>query len=134
MTPVYDRLKARGAVFGAAFGLEHALWFAPKGTEAREDVTYRRSNAHGPVGDECRAVRNAVALSEISNFAKYEVTGPGAGAWLDRILANKVPREDRLTLSPMLNDNGRLIGDFTVGNAGRERQSCAGACSRRPGR
>src|SRR5213082_3034135 len=121
MTSVYDRLKARGAVFGAAFGLEYPLWFAPKGAEAREDVTYRRSNAHGPVGDECRAVRDAVGLSEISSFAKYEVTGPGAGAWLDRILANKVPREGRLTLSPMLNDNGRLIGDFTVGNAGRER-------------
>ena len=121
MTPVYDRLKARGAIFGAAYGLEHALWFAPKGTEAREDVTYRRSNAHGPVGDECRAVRNAVGLSEISSFAKYEVTGPGAGAWLEWILANKLPREGRLTLSPMLNDNGRLIGDFTVGNAGRDR-------------
>ena len=121
MTPVYDRLKARGAIFGAAYGLEHALWFAPQGTEAREDVTYRRSNAHGPVGDECRAVRNAVGLSEISSFAKYEVTGPGAGAWLERILANKLPREGRLTLSPMLNDNGRLIGDFTVGNAGRDR-------------
>jgi dimethylglycine dehydrogenase len=121
MTPVFDRLKAKGAVFGAAFGLEHALWFAPTGTEAREDVTYRRSNAHGPVSDECRAVRNAVGLSEISSFAKYEVTGPGAGAWLERILANKLPREGRLTLSPMLNDNGRLIGDFTVGNAGRDR-------------
>ena len=121
MTPVYDRLKARGAIFGAAYGLEHALWFAPKGTEAREDVTYRRSNAHGPVGDECRAVRNAVGLSEISSFAKYEVTGPGAGTWLERILANKLPREGRLTLSPMLNDNGKLIGDFTVGNAGRNR-------------
>jgi len=121
MTPVYDRLKARGAIFGAAYGLEHALWFAPKGTEAREDVTYRRSNAHGPVGDECRAVRNAVGLSEISSFAKYEVTGPGAGTWLERILANKLPPEGRLTLSPMLNDNGRLIGDFTVGNAGRDR-------------
>ena len=47
MTPVYDRLKAKGAVFGAAFGLEHALWFAPPGVEAREDVTYRRSNAQG---------------------------------------------------------------------------------------
>jgi len=121
MTPVYDRLKARGGVFGAAFGLEYPLWFAPNGAEAREDVTYRRSNAHGPVGDECRAVRNAVGLSEISSFAKYEVSGPGAGAWLERMLANKLPREGRLTLSPMLNDNGKLIGDFTVGNAGRDR-------------
>jgi dimethylglycine dehydrogenase len=121
MTPVYDRLKARGAVFGAAFGLEHALWFAPKDSEAREDVTYRRSNAHGPVGEECRAVRSAVGLSDISSFAKYEVSGPGAGGWLERILANKLPREGRLTLSPMLNDSGRLIGDFTVGNAGGNR-------------
>jgi dimethylglycine dehydrogenase len=122
MTPVYDRLKARGAVFGAAFGLEHALWFAPAGnkpgTEPREDITYRRSNAHGPVGDECRAVRNAVGLLEISTFARYEVKGPGAATWLDGLLANRLPREGRLLLSPMLNDNGKLIGDFTVANAG----------------
>ena len=119
MTPIYDRLKAQGAVFGAAFGLEHALWFAPRGTEARESITYRRSNAHDPVGDECRAVRSAVGLLESSSFAKYDVTGPGAGAWLGHILANRLPREGRLTLSPMLNDNGRLIGDFTVANSGR---------------
>ncbi|HEX8013052.1 MAG TPA: FAD-dependent oxidoreductase [Casimicrobiaceae bacterium] len=121
MTPVYDRLKARGAVFGASYGLEHALWFAPEGAAAREDVTYRRSNAHGPVGAECRAVRNAVGLTEISTFAKYEVVGSGAEAWLDRLLANRLPREGRLALSPMLNDNGRLIGDFTVANTGRDR-------------
>jgi dimethylglycine dehydrogenase len=121
MTPVYDRLKAQGAVFGAAFGLEHALWFAPPGTEACEDVTYRRSNAHGPVGDECRAVRNAVGLIETASFAKYEMTGPAAGGWLERILANRLPREGRLTLSPMLNNEGKLIGDFTVANVGRGR-------------
>ena len=121
MTPVYDRLKARGAVFGAAFGLEHALWFAPNGVEPVEDVTYRRSNAHGPVGDECRAVRNAVGLLETASFAKYEVTGPGAGAWLERVLANRLPRAGRLTLSPMLNDEGKLIGDFTVANPGSGR-------------
>ena len=121
MTPIYERLAAKGAVFGAAFGLEHALWFAPPGTEAREDVTYRRSNAHGPVGEECRAVRERVGLIETSSFAKYEVTGPGTGAWLERTLANRLPREGRLTLSPMLNDQGKLIGDFTVANAGRGR-------------
>ena len=121
MTPVYDRLKARGAVFGAAFGLEHALWFAPTGVKPVEDVTYRRSNAHGPVGDECRAVRNAVGLLETASFAKYEVTGPGAGAWLERVLANRLPRAGRLTLSPMLNDEGKLIGDFTVANPGSGR-------------
>jgi dimethylglycine dehydrogenase len=121
MTPVYDRLKARGAVFGAGFGLEHALWFAADDTEAREDVTYRRSNAHGPVGDECRAVRNAVGLLEISTFSRYEAAGPAVGAWLDRMLANRLPREGRLGLSPMLNEHGKLIGDFTVANLGGDR-------------
>jgi dimethylglycine dehydrogenase len=117
-TPVYERMKARGAVYGAAYGLEYPLWFAPEGVEPREDVTYRRSNAHVPVRDECRGVRERVGISEISTFSRYEVRGPGAAAWLDAVLANKLPREGRLTLSPMLNDEGRLIGDFTVANAG----------------
>src|SRR5499427_5217641 len=118
MTPVYDRLAAKGAVFGAAFGLEHALWFAPPRSEAREDVTYRRSNAHEPVGEECRAVRERVGLSETSSFAKYEVRGASAAAWLTRMFANRLPREGRLTLSPLLNEKGKLIGDFTIANAG----------------
>jgi dimethylglycine dehydrogenase len=121
MTPVYDRLAAKGAVFGAAFGLEHALWYAPAGTEAREEVTYRRSNAHAPVGEECRAVRERVGLSETSSFAKYLVTGGGAADWLARMFANRLPREGRLTLSPLLNDGGKLIGDFTIANAGEGR-------------
>ncbi len=121
MTPVYDRLKARGAVFGVAFGIEHALWFAPVGTAPVEDVTYRRSNAHAPVAAECRAVRSAVGLLEISTFSRYEVTGPGAEAWLNHVLANKPPRVGRMTLSPMLNQRGKLIGDFTVANAGNGR-------------
>lgn len=121
VTPAYERLKARGAVFGSSYGLEHALWFAPQGTPAREEVTYRRSNAHGPVGEECRGVRNRVGLLEIATFARYEVAGSDAAAWLDRLLANRLPRAGRLTLSPMLNDNGTLIGDFTVADTGRDR-------------
>ena len=121
ITPVYERLQAQGAVFGASFGLEHALWFAPPGTPPLEEVTYRRSNAHDPVGAECRAVRSAVGLLEIATFSRYEISGPEAGTWLDGILANRMPREGRLTLAPMLNDKGGLIGDFTVANAGGDR-------------
>lgn len=121
MTPAHDRLKARGAVFGTSYGLEHALWFAPAGTEAHEDVSYRRSNAHVPVGDECRAVRNGVGVLEIATFSRYEVSGEGASTWLNRMLANKIPREGRMTLSPMLNNEGKLIGDFTVARVGANR-------------
>ena len=120
-TAIHDRLKAGGAVFGAAYGLEHALWFAPKGEEAVEIPTFRRSNAFGPTGEECRAVRESVGLIEISNFAKYEVSGPGAQAWLSHLLANRMPETGSMLLSPMLNPSGRLIGDFTVGKLADER-------------
>jgi dimethylglycine dehydrogenase len=117
-TPIYGRLKAQGAVFGAGFGLEYPLWYAPEGTAPVEDVTYRRSNAHGPVGEECRAVRSAVGLLEAATYSRYEVSGPGARDWIGRTLAGRLPAPGKLALSPMLNGNGKLIGDFTVANAG----------------
>jgi len=120
-TPVYDRLKAAGAVFGVSFGLEHALWFARDGMKPEEDVTFRRSNAHAVVGAECQAVRTGAGLMEISTYAKYEVTGAGAEAWLSHLLAARMPEQGRLALSPMLNPNGKLIGDFTVAKAAPER-------------
>jgi dimethylglycine dehydrogenase len=113
-TPIYDRLQTHGAVFGASYGLEHALWFAPKGADRVETVTFRRSNAHAPVAEECRAVRSAVAIMETSAYAKYHITGRDAAAFLSRVLANVLPAEGRMRLSPMLNAAGRLIGDFTV--------------------
>ncbi len=120
-TPIYDRLKAAGAVFGVSFGLEQALWFAPEGTEALEQVTFGRSNAFGPVGEECRRVREAVGLIETSSFAKYEVSGPAAAAYLDHILAAKLPAVGRIRLAPMLNQRGKLIGDFTLARIEDER-------------
>ncbi|MBI1773852.1 MAG: GcvT family protein [Proteobacteria bacterium] len=121
MTPLYDRLQAERAVFGVSFGLENALWFAPKDMEPVETITFGRSNAHAAVGAECQAVRNAVGVIETATFARYEVTGSGAEAWLSRVMAGRIPEEGRLALTPMLNDKGRLIGDFTIGRLGPER-------------
>jgi dimethylglycine dehydrogenase len=120
-TPVYDRLRAAGAVFGANFGLEVALWYAPKGIEPVETPTYRRSNAFPIVREECHAVRNAVGLMEISGFGKYEILGPDAGAWLDRLLAGRVPAQGRMTLAPMLNEQGRIMGDFSLARLAEDR-------------
>ncbi len=119
-TPVYERFKAQNAVFGAGYGLETPLWFAPEGAEPLETPSYRRSNAFEPVKAECHAVREAVGLIETSGFAKYEVSGAGAEGWLGEILANRMPRQGRIVLSPMLNHEGKLIGDFTVAKAGPE--------------
>jgi dimethylglycine dehydrogenase len=120
-TPIYDRLKAANAVFGDYWGLEHALWFAPRDTEPVEDITFRRSNAHAHVAEECKAVRTAVGLLEISTYGKFEVCGAGAEAWLTRLMANRLPRVGRIALSPMLNQRGKLIGDFTIARVAAER-------------
>jgi dimethylglycine dehydrogenase len=113
-SPIYDRLLIAGAVMGANFGLEHALWFAPPGVAPTETPTYRRSEAFPIVGAECRAVRETVGLYETSNYGKYEVTGRGARAWLDRVFASRIPQPNRLRLAPMLNAAGRIVGDLSI--------------------
>jgi dimethylglycine dehydrogenase len=80
-------VEAKRAGIRRAYGLEHPAVVRAASDDPSEDVTYRRSNAHEPVGDECRAVRSGVGLLEISTFGRYEVDGPGAGAWLDGLLA-----------------------------------------------
>ncbi|MFK7916937.1 MAG: FAD-dependent oxidoreductase [Ilumatobacter sp.] len=113
-SPIYDRLDSFNAVWGASYGLEVPLWFQTDG-KAEETVTFRRSNAFDVVGDEVAAVRNGVGIFETTGYAKYEVTGTGARAWLDGLLANNMPTPGRLALTPMLNRNAKIIGDFTVG-------------------
>ncbi len=126
-TPIYNRLKEQGAVFGANFGLESALWFAPKGVEPMETPTYRRSNAMPYVKAECDAVRNTVGLYESSNYGKYEVTGKGARGWLDRVFACRIPKPGRMGIAPMLNRKARIIGDLSIACLAEDRYLIIGS-------
>ena len=119
-TPIYDRLTDANAVWGASYGLEHALWFQEPGLPPVEEVTFRRSNAWDQVAAEVAAVRERVGLTEISNFAKYRVRGPGSEAWLSSLLTNRMPKVGRIALTAMLNEAGRIVGEFTVARAGDE--------------
>lgn len=118
-SPMYDKWLSMGAVMGDSWGLESPLWFAPPGI--KDEFSFHRSTDFEHVLEECRAVREAVGISETTSFAKYAVTGSGAEQWLSYLLANKMPRQGRMVLSPMLNHAGRLIGDFTVAKAGQDR-------------
>ncbi len=120
-TPLYDTMIAQGAVMGDSWGMETPLWFAPQGTEAKDIVSFRRSNDFEPIKAECRAVREAVGVTEIANFAKYEITGPGAEQWLLQMMTNTMPRQGRIMLTPMLNPQGKIIGDFTIAKAAEDR-------------
>ncbi|MEM6464321.1 MAG: FAD-dependent oxidoreductase [Pseudomonadota bacterium] len=121
-TPLYDiMVRDNNAVMGDTWGLETPLWFAPEGTEARDILSFHRSNDFEHVGNEVRCVRERVGVTEIANFAKYEVTGEGAAGWLSRLMTNTMPKTGRIVLTPMLNHNGKLIGDFTIAKAADDR-------------
>ncbi len=113
-SPIHGRLESANAVWGASYGLETALWFQRPSLDPVEEVTLRRSNAFDVVAEEVEAVRSAVGLIETTGFAKYEVAGADARSWLEHLLPNSMPLPGRLVLSPMLNPEGKLIGDFTV--------------------
>ena len=121
-TPLYDVMKDQNhAVMGDTWGLETPLWFAPSNDEAHDVLSFHHSNDFEHIAAEVASVRNSVGITEISNFAKYEFTGAGAEAFLDHLMTNTMPKEGRIVLTPMLNENGKLIGDFTIAKAGPER-------------
>jgi dimethylglycine dehydrogenase len=124
-TPIYDLLSAKGAQWGVAYGLEVPLWYAPEGV--KDEFSWRRSTDFAHVANEVRTVREGIGMSEISSFAKYRVKGTGAEAWLDRMLACKLPKPGRMTLAPMLKGDGKLIGDFSLANLGNGEWFIAGS-------
>ena len=113
-TPMYDIFSEMGAVWGHQYGLEVPNYFAQGDEPTFEPPSFRRSDAFEATAREVRAVRSSVGINETHNFGKYAVTGPNARAWLDRIMAGRVPAPGRVALTPMLSPNGKLIGDFTI--------------------
>ncbi|MGX0978018.1 dimethylglycine dehydrogenase [Roseovarius sp. MBR-51] len=113
-TPMYDIFDSMGAVWGAQYGLEVVNYFATGDEPRYETPSFRRSNAWEATAREVKAVREAVGINEVHNFGKYLVSGPNARDWLDRIMAGRIPKPGRLSLTPMLSPKGRLWGDFTV--------------------
>ncbi|MGV6805546.1 MAG: GcvT family protein [Ruegeria sp.] len=113
-TPMYEIFSELGAVWGQQYGLEVPNYFAQQDEPAFETPSFRRSDAFDATGREVRAVRERVGINEVHNFGKYRISGAGARDWLDRIMAGRIPKPGRLSLTPMLSPKGKLIGDFTV--------------------
>ena len=114
-SPVYDKVDAMGAVWGQRYGWERANWFAPRGVERRDRWSFRRTNYFEHVGNEVRLMREKVGIIDLTPFSKFEVTGPGAEAWLDSLVANKVPTKvGRMALSHALTKKGGIRSEFTI--------------------
>ena len=145
-SPCYDRMKALGAVFGSVYGWERPNWFAPEGygfdpseierpdvitkenhapvadgDKVKELWSFRRSNYFEHVGNEVKNVAENAGLLDMTAFAKYMVTGPGAADWLDSILANRIPKTiGRVGLCHLLTSQGGVRSEFTVYKTGDE--------------
>jgi dimethylglycine dehydrogenase len=112
--PIYDVQTKMGAVFGLNAGWEHPLWFAAE-PGATDTNGFTRQNWWAPVGEECKALRAAAGIIDISNFAKYRCKGPDAESWLNAVFANNMPRSiGRSCLTPLISKRGGIAGDFTV--------------------
>ena len=112
--PVYEFQKSKGAMFGAQYGWEVPMWFAPEGTLPIENFSFRRTESFEPVGEECRTIRSAVGLLDTSAYAKFIVKGPRAAEWLDHLSTNTLPGLRRMALAPMVHKMGGVVADFTV--------------------
>ena len=114
-SPLYERLKEKGAVYEEVYGHERPRWFAKDGVTQHDHYSFRRNAVHDMVGQECKAVREGAGIMDISAFTKVEVSGLGAEALLDRLVANKLPQKVRgIALTHMLNRRGRIELETTV--------------------
>jgi 4-methylaminobutanoate oxidase (formaldehyde-forming) len=123
-TPLADRLGAAGAVFGEAAGWERPNWFAVPDDAASQEYRYSfdRPGWFDAVAGECRAAREAVALFDLSTYAKFLVQGPGALGGLQRLCAGDVGvAPGRVVYTTMCNDDGGIEMDPTVTRLGEDR-------------
>jgi dimethylglycine dehydrogenase len=118
-SPCYGRMHERGAVFGQKFGWERPNWFAPKGVPQKDHWSFRRSKWFPHVGDECRNVMENVGLLDMTAFAKARIAGPGAEGFLDRLVANRLPKKTgRIALCHALTERGGVHSEFTIAREG----------------
>ncbi len=124
-SPTYDRLAALGATFGEKSGWERPNWFEPNADDPRFGgrAALETLRPRGWAGEhwspaiaaEALATRRAVALFDETSFAKIEVAGPGAAAYLGRLCANDVDvAVGRVVYTAMLDRRGGIECDLTV--------------------
>jgi len=112
LSPLHERLVERGAQFGVRGGWERALWYGPSPPDM---PGFRRQRGwNSLVGEEVRAVRSGVGLMDLPGFTRFLIEGPGAAGFLDRLLCSRLPQLHRVALAYALNNQGRIVSEFTL--------------------
>ena len=115
LAPCYERMRDKGAVFGQKFGWERPNFFATDGMAQEDDWSFRRSKWFEAVRTEVGNTTTNVGLLDMTAFAKCQVSGPGAEAFLDYFVANSLPKKiGGISLCHALNKNGGVHSEFTI--------------------
>ena len=121
LSPLYERLKERGAVYGSRNGWERPLWFAPEGVPAVDQLDFLEPGWHKYAAEEHKAVREGVALIDQTSFSKLELVGPGALSLLQRICVSNMDKPDGTVIYTQLcNDWGGIEADLTITRLSRD--------------
>jgi dimethylglycine dehydrogenase len=129
-SPLYQRLKAKGARFGARGGWERPTWFGDPTAHVEDAPSFRRNRVwFETVGSEVRGVRESVGLLDLPGFTKLMVSGPDAAGWLDRLLCSRLPKPGRIGLTYALDARGRIASEFTVTRLAEDRFYLCSAAS-----
>ena len=114
-SPCHGRLEKLGAVFGARYGWERANWFAPKGVAPKDHWSFRRADWWQHIGDEVKNTRDNVGVLDMTPFAKARLAGAGAEAFLNRLVASRLPsKAGRVGLAYALTGKGGVHSEFTI--------------------
>ncbi len=123
-SPLYETLKAQGAVFGSRGGWERPNWFAPKGIEAKDkpDFDRAKTNWFKHVGEEHKAVRERVALIDQTSFSKFELMGEGVVPFLQRMAVSNMDRPvGSVIYTQLCNERGGIECDLTFTRVAQDR-------------
>jgi len=115
LSPLYQVLKDKGAVYEDIYAWERPFWYAVDGVAQQHIESFRRSALFDIIGNEVRAMRRHAGIADLSAFSKIEVCGADAASYLDRIQSNKVPQKPgSVTLTYLMMENGRIEGEATL--------------------
>lgn len=121
-SPLYERLGRSGAIYEEIFGWERPRWFAAPDQPRKDIYGFRKPGWYAAVAEECKAVRERVGVMDLSAFAKFDVWGADAHAFVDRMIANRAPRKTGgIVLSHILNRKGTIEAEVTVARVREDR-------------
>ena len=115
LSPLYQRLKDKGAVYGSKNGWERPLWFAPEGVEAVDQLDFLNPGWRKYAAEEHRAVREGVTMTDQSSFAKFELVGNGAFSAIQHMAVSNMDKPvGSVIYTQLCNERGGIEADLTI--------------------